>query len=426
MMGLEFEILKKGIIEQVEERRSELLDLCSRVIQIPSDNPPGDTRELTDFLKGYLADRGIEARIYEPREGNTNLVASIGEGEPHLILNGHLDQFTAEVGEEWTRPPHSGLIEDGKIHGRGSGDMKGGLASLVWCFTLAKELAPELPGRLTLTLFSDEESGGRWGAGWILENVEGLDGDGVLSGEPSGLTVRIGEKGMCPLLLKTRGKAAHGSFAGYAGDNAIMKMVRILPLVESFRETPVEMDEGAMRLVEEVMKGYEVQFGHEAPGLSQVLKQVTVNIGTIRGGSKANIVPAECEVEVDARVTLGITQDELKQSIKEAIKKTGEDVSVEYSRHLSTIIPATYTSPEAEIVGILAKNAEEVTGEEPLLSFTSGGTDCRYFRIRGVPSVVYGPKVYAMGAADEYITVEDLVTVAKVHMATIIDFLSER
>jgi len=415
---------KEMLMRAIDERRDELIDLLRKVIQIPSDNPPGDTRALTDFLRGYLLERGIESRIYEPREGNTNLVASLGDDGPHLVLNGHLDQFPAEVGEEWIHPPYSGLVENGRIYGRGSGDMKGGLASLVWCFTLAKELIPLLPGKLTLTLFSDEESGGRWGAGWILENVEGVLGDGVLNGEPSGLTVRIGEKGMCPLLLRASGKPAHGSFAGYAGDNAIMKLVRVLPVVEGFGKTVVEMSQEETALVEEVMRGYDVQFGHEAEGLSQVLRRITVNVGTIEGGSKANIVPGECVAEVDSRVPLGITQDELKEKIVKAVLETGEDVTIEYSRHTSTIIPATYTPRDAKITETLAQNAEEITGEAPLLSFTSGGTDCRYFRLKGVPSVAYGPRVTAMGAADEHITVEDLVTVAKVHMGTIVDFLS--
>jgi succinyl-diaminopimelate desuccinylase len=158
------EVLKERLVEAIGERQGELVELLRNVIQIPSDNPPGDTVALTDYLEGYFSLRGIESRIYEPREGNTNLVATLGSGEPHLVLNGHLDQFPAEVGEKWTHPPYSGLVDEGKIYGRGSGDMKGGLASLVWCFALVKELAPNLPGKLTLTLFSDEETGSSTGS----------------------------------------------------------------------------------------------------------------------------------------------------------------------------------------------------------------------------------------------------------------------
>jgi len=78
----------------------------------------------------------------------------------------------------------------------------------------------------------------------------------------------------------------------------------------------------------------------------------------------------------------------------------------------------------ARITGLLAKNSKEVTGAEPLYSFTSGGTDCRFWRKIGIPAICYGPKVYAMGGVDENITVEDLVTTAKVQMGTILDFLA--
>ena len=112
------------------------------------------------------------------------------------------------MGEPWSVPPYSGRIADGKIFGRGSGDMKGGLASLLFTFgILAQEEG--LPGKVTFTGTSDEETGGRWGALWLLQNVEGVRGDAVLNGEPSGLTVRIGEKGRVPFKRARAGDHGH-------------------------------------------------------------------------------------------------------------------------------------------------------------------------------------------------------------------------
>jgi acetylornithine deacetylase/succinyl-diaminopimelate desuccinylase-like protein len=99
---------------------------------------------------------------------------------------------------------------------------------------------------------------------------------------------------------------------------------------------------------------------------------------------------------------------------------------VEWGRHPSTIIESTYTSSQSEIASSLWKNSKEITGTEPLLSFTSGGTDCRFWRKLGVPAVSYGPRVYGMGGVDEHITVGDLITTAKVHMETALDFLHSR
>ena len=413
---------KTRLIDIVSRRRSELVELCSNLVKIPSDNPPGDTTPLAMFIVDYLSERGVDVEKYEPQSGIVNLVAHAGEGSPHLILNGHLDQFPGDVGEPWSVPAYSGRIVDGRVFGRGSGDMKGGLASLLFTFgILAQEEG--LPGRLTFTGTSDEETGGRWGALWLLQNVEGVRGDAVLNGEPSGLTVRIGEKGRVPFKLMAPGKAAHGSFAGYVGENAIMKMVKVLPVVEEMRETRAAFTPETEKLTEEMMKGYEQQYGHESKEMAEVLRHMTVNIGVIRGGTKDNIVPAHCEAEVDIRIPLGIDPLELRGELESRLGEVDPSITVEWGRHQSTIIESTYTSSKSEIVSVLWNNSREITGAEPLLSFTSGGTDCRFWRKLGVPAVSYGPRVYGMGGVDEHITVDDLITTAKVHMGTALDFL---
>ncbi len=412
-----------SMIESIDQDKEKIIHLLSDLIQIPSDNPPGNTSKIAQYVQSYLGDFGIASKLYEPNEGNVNVVASFGYGSPHLILNGHLDQFPSEVGEKWSVPPYSGEVKNGFIWGRGAGDMKGGLASLIYCFRVASKL--DLPGKLTLTCTSDEETGGRWGALWLLDNVPELLGNGVLSGEPSGGTLRIGEKGLVAFNVKTKGKSAHGSFAGYAGENAIMKMGRLLPEIESLNKIPTNLTPDEESLMTELVKGYTIQFGHEAEGLSNVLRHVTVNVGVIHGGVKANIIPAECLAEVDMRVPIGVTPSFLKDILLRKLQTLDPLATVEYNRHPTTVIGATYSSPASPIAKVISESAKRVTGSEPYLSFTSGGTDCRFWRERGVPSAAYGPRVFSMGAADERITVDDLLKTAKVHMSTIINFLNQ-
>jgi len=416
---------KRKLRALIDARQKELVELCSKTIGIPTDNPPGDTRQLAHFLKDYLGGYGINAKVYEPRPETPILVASL-EGSrktPHLILNAHMDQFPADMNQLWDFGPYCGEVRDGKICGRGAGDMKGGLSALTFAFCLLKEMNLNLPGKVTLTIVSDEETGGRWGTGWLLENVQGLAPDACLNSEPSGLTVRIGEKGIFQIRLRASGKQAHGSFAGYAGDNAITKMAKTLPLIENFRNIRDKSTGETEWVTQEAMKGFEVQYGHVAPGMSKALRHVSVNIGMIRGGTKVNIVPRTCEMEIDMRLPLGVTQQEIKRRLNEELGKTNETITWEYLAHESTIFDANYTSPRERIVEILCRNAAEVAGKPPLFSFTSGATDCRYFRKRNVPSAVYGPTVHNMAAANEYITVDDLVTVTKVHACSIVDFL---
>ncbi len=411
---------KVELVEGVNEG-SELVSLLSQLLQIPSDNPPGDTVALAEFILEYFEGFGIDGEIIETKPGVANVVASMGEGEPHLVLNGHLDTFPAEVGEEWSMDPYLGQVKDGCIYGRGAGDMKGGLASLIHCFTLMSQT--DFRGRLTFTGTSDEETGGEWGALWLLNRDESLHGDAVLNGEPSGLTVRIGEKSRVSLVLEAYGKAAHGSFAGYVGENAIMKMVGLLPLVESFQGTPAVFTEETLALTEEVMKGYRKQYGHESETMANVLKEVTINIGTITGGSSDNIVPAYCKVKVDARLPLGISPRGITEMIRQRIHEVEPSIKVGWVRPPQIVTESTYSGTGTRITRLLAENSRMVTSEEPLYSFTSGGTDCRFWRKIGVPAVCYGPRVYGMGGVDEHITVDDLITTAKVHMGTIFDFL---
>ena len=414
-------IPRKELIDSVNDD-NDLVELLAELLKIPSDNPPGDTTAIAAFISDYLKGYGVDVEVIVTKPGIANIVAIIGEGDTHLVLNGHLDTFPAEVGEEWTIPPYSGLVKEGRIYGRGAGDMKGGLAALLYCF--AKISQTGFNGRLTFTGTSDEETGGEWGALWLLNKDGRLHGDAVLNGEPSGLTVRIGEKSRVSVILEAEGKAAHGSFAGYVGENAIMKMVRVLPLVESLQGTPAVFTEETRALTEEVMKGYRQQYGHESEAMANVLKEVTVNIGTIEGGSEDNIVPAYCKVTVDTRLPLGITPVEITEMVKAKIHEVDPSIKVSWKRQPQIVTESTYSPISARITGLLAKNSKEVTGDEPLYSFTSGGTDCRFWRKIGIPAICYGPKVYAMGGVDENITVEDLVTTAKVQMGTILDFLA--
>ena len=145
---------KARLLDTLSKRRSELEELCSNLVKIPSDNPPGDTTQLATFIADYLSERGVDVDTYEPQPGIVNLVTHAGEGSPHLILNGHLDQFPGDVGEAWSVPPYSGRIADGRIFARGSGDMTGGLASLLFTFGIVTQ-EEGLPGKVTFPGTSD-------------------------------------------------------------------------------------------------------------------------------------------------------------------------------------------------------------------------------------------------------------------------------
>jgi acetylornithine deacetylase/succinyl-diaminopimelate desuccinylase-like protein len=200
-------------------------------------------------------------------------------------------------------------------------------------------------------------------------------------------------------------------------------MCKILPAVQGLSGIPARFTDETRQLIEDAQDGFYKQSGHEGgPGSGQVLRQVTVNIGTIKGGSKVNIVPGTCEVEVDVRLPLGITWAEFGEILDGRLREVDPSISWEHIKHPSARFPASYTSMKEEIFKAMKANATQVMGVEPLLGFTPGGNDCRYYRARGIPAVVFGPTVHNEAAADEYVLVDDLMTVTKVHVGTIIDY----
>jgi succinyl-diaminopimelate desuccinylase len=210
----------------------DVVDLCRRLIRIPSENPPGDVRAVAEFVAETLRSWALEPEWLEPVPGRVNLLVSAGPDHgPTLVLNGHLDVVPAGDAGRWVHPPFGGDLAGGLLWGRGAVDMKGGVAALMAAFR-AMSVA-DLPGRVVLALVPDEETGGAWGTRWLLEQGR-LRGDGVLIAEPSGPGVAtIGQRGALWLKARSRGAPAHGSLSPYAGANAILKLTDALAVFTS-------------------------------------------------------------------------------------------------------------------------------------------------------------------------------------------------
>jgi len=415
------EMWKQTAWAAVERGREEWVGLLAEVIRRPSDNPPGDTTALAAYVAEVLAREGLKPTVHEPKAGNPNLVVSMEGRAPgrHVILNGHLDQFPVEEPEAWTLPPYSGEVRDGRIYGRGAADMKGGTTALLAVTLLLKRLKVPFAGKITLTLVSDEETGGRWGAQWLVENRPEVLGDAVLNAEPSSpQALGVAEKGICWLRVTTHAKGGHSGLSPL--DNAIYKMDAAIQAGLKLRgkpgRAPASLQAG-LATSKELLEAME-----HGKGNSWVLDSVTLNVGTIQGGCKANVVPSLCTAEFDFRVPVGITTDELQAEFRALLREHGlgeGDVDVEPI----LVSPPNHTEPSEPIIQMLARNTEAVTGHRPHMHTSYGGSDCRFWRWRGIPAGILGPSPHRIGAADEYISIEDYLTTMKVHAGTIIDYL---
>jgi len=393
---------------------TNVVDLFRRLLPIRGDNPPGDTRAVAEFVAGWLEGVGAEVHTEEPKEGLVNLWATTGvDHGPHLVLCGHMDTFPLGDPTAWTHDPSAAIVDDnGFIYGRGASAARGGFASLLWTFgEFVKSGGPQT-GRLTLLAVSDTESGGAWGAGWMVENVPSVVGTACLLGEPEGpKAIRIGEKGKAQFALRvTGGRSYPGAFGG--GDDPIIRLCRAVVALRGIT-TELRAHDVAPEIEHAIaaLDGY-ARSPKEA-GLSWLLRQPSLNVGKIEGGTKVNLAPEDAQALVDVRPPFGMTAEDVYEYVRRTLDETQlNDVQVE---PLEPRIQPSFTSPSDPFVALAGEAVRELVGEEPVLSVGYASTDARYFRPRGIPSIVYGPTPYNIGGVDEAVRLEELETIAAVH-----------
>lgn len=257
-------------------------DLLQELVRIPSVNPdhaPGTTRcgegALASWLSNWLRDRGAEVDLEEIQPGRPNLIARFAprDGRPRILLGPHLDTVGIEG---MTIEPFSGEIRDGRLWGRGACDTKGPMAAMLWGLHENAATLEDSPVAIDFVAFMGEESG-QWGSRHFAGN-HAADYQFAIVGEPTDLDLVHVTKGSLWATLATTGRAAHSSMPE-RGENAVMTMVRALPALEA------------------MLRERLATFTHPVLGRS------TLNVGRIRGGTRPNIVPDHCEVELDLRTT---------------------------------------------------------------------------------------------------------------------------
>ncbi|MEK3728199.1 MULTISPECIES: M20 family metallopeptidase [unclassified Lysinibacillus] len=420
----DLQALKAQLLEAVEKHQDELIAFCSKLIQIPSVNPPGDTTEITAFIENYLQDVGITYQKYEAADKMFNLVASIGSGEgKELIYCGHTDVVPVGDLSKWEFNPFSGEVKDGWMLGRGASDMKAGLAGIIFATKLLKKLNIELPGKLTLAIVPDEETGGEFGVPWLLERGF-VQGDGCLIAEPSSpLNPTIGQKGSYWFELEVRGEPGHGSLSPLAGRNAIVDAIRAIQEIRTLWDLEITIPEEVLPLIE-VSKKYMREVEKDRLKYQEVLEKITVNIGTIEGGTKSNVIPDYCKVQVDCRLPFGITQEEVTEILKHKLDGLAIDYSIKRFGFKSV---ANYTPAENPVCQSIVENISFVTGQEAYGVMQWASSDARHFRQYNIPVLQYGPAYLpSIHGYNEKVRVEDIVRCAKVYITAAVDFLYQK
>ncbi len=417
-------VLKQRLIDEVEARKDELIELCSSLIKIPSENPPGDSTEISNFIVDYLKQFDLEVEWHESNDKMYNLVSSIGsEDGKHFIFCGHTDVVPAGDLSKWEFDPFSGEVKDGWMLGRGASDMKAGLSGLIFAFSLLKRMNIDLPGKLSLAIVPDEETGGEFGVPWLLERGI-VSGDGCLIAEPSSpLNPTIGQKGSYWFELEAFGEPGHGSLSPLAGKNAIADVVKAIQEIQKLWDLDITIPDEVKPLIE-VSKKYMREVEKDRVKFQPVLEKVTVNIGRIEGGTKSNVIPESCKVQVDCRLPFGITEGEVTAFITERLDALG----IEYEmRALGFRSHANYTDANDPVCRAITDNITFVTKEESYGVMQWASSDARHFRDHSIPVLQYGPAYLpSIHGYNEKVKVEQIITCAKVYIAAVIDFLNSK
>lgn len=351
------------------------VELLQALIRIPSVNPEGDpgtahTGELAiaEWLAGWMRCEFPKARV-ELREvlpGRPNLVVRFSDSggtKPRLLFAPHTD--TVSVGG-MIIDPFSGDVRDGRVWGRGASDTKGTMAAMLWALRDLRGRLPELGQEIWFAGLCSEEAG-QYGARAL---AAGERFDFVIAGEPTGLDAVVALKGSLWLTLTTRGRAVHAA-EPQRGDNAIYKMADILRFIR---------DELAVELAK-----------RDHP----MLGRTTVSVGTVKGGSKINIVPDVCLAEVDIRYLPG--DETILERVSKRLRSICEDLAIEETSSRPMI-----TDQSHPVIGLLEKCGSRCVGA-PWFS------DAGVFAEAGMPAIALGPGSIAQAhTRDEWIAVEDL------------------
>jgi succinyl-diaminopimelate desuccinylase len=404
------------VITEVDRARDEIVDFASRLVRIPTINPPGNDYEtcagvIGDQLRAHGADVHLLPALgrieHTPEHPRINVVGRHdgSAGGPAIHLNGHFD--VVPVGFGWTRAPFGGEVENGRLYGRGSCDMKAGLASAVFAAEAIRRsgISHVLPIEVSGTV--DEESGGFAGVGWLAEHkwISRGKTKAVIIPEPFGVDrVCVGHRGVYWFEVIAEGRIAHGSMP-YLGVNAIEGMSHFLDLVR---------DELSPTLAARVTA---------MPVVPEGSRRATININGIDGGQPVDDVPSpcvadRCRVVFDRRFLLEEGLERTRAEIAALVHQAQSRMpSVKFTIEDRLIFEPTRAPEDAPVIGALTEAIERVTGRKASLVASPGTYDQKHVaRIAGVPHcVAYGPGELAMAhQPDEYCSIDDIISCTKV------------
>ena len=410
---------------------AEALDILTRYLRIDTSNPPGNEAPAAHFLGDLLAAEGFDCTYLEPQPNRDILLATLpgdGSKQPMMLCN-HTDVVPVEEAY-WTKPAFDGLVEEGRIYGRGAVDMKGAGVMQLFTMLLLKRQGAPLRRDLVFCAVPDEEAGSFHGMQWLSENhpqrvqvefelSEGGSGSTRFLGQETELfTVATNEKTICWLELTAVGTPGHGSRPHR--DNSAVHLTRALQRLADWDRplhfTP-DMQHTVQRLQAEGLipadlEGAELEALIRSNATVQAAFQNTLNITMIQSGIKANVIPAKSTAVLDTRLLPGQNREEWRQQVQVIVDdpRVQVDFYTDWGQEAPEPVPWD-TELYRTIEAVMKESSEDAI---VVPNTCTGGTDNRFLRAKGIPAYGFIPCLLSPEEAagfhgnDEFLTVDNL------------------
>jgi acetylornithine deacetylase/succinyl-diaminopimelate desuccinylase-like protein len=399
-------------LASVDAAHDEIVALLQELVRIPTINAgarpdTGNETRACELLRQKLDPHGIAYEVHESAPGRGNLIARFGPaGGRRLLFMSHTDVVPVEDESLWEHPPFSGTIDQGRVYGRGADDDKADVVAHCMALVLLARAGVRLGGELVCLAAADEESGGRWGAGWVAEHfpekiraaVAINEGGGSPVHTPVGLLYPVctGEKGRLEAHVTRQGRSGHAS-RPWAADNPVPVLAEAIQRITAY-EAEIDVSHPFFR---EVLSALGVKQAPTAenidriadslqgqPGLSTMLKatsRMTITPTMLEAGVKSNSIPDRAKLVCDVRALPGQDDRFVQQELEHMLGGLQVAIDVNYTA-ISNSSPA-----DAPFVDLLRQALGAALGSDDfrlLPAITAGFTDSRFLRPLGTQ--VYG------------------------------------